>query len=193
VNVRIINALLVIILALIPCLPTLAASDAVININMTTVETIIAINLSQSQWPLGNVTADTEYRTDPEATWCRINNTGTIKVALFTQGAHATCGDSYYWRLSGDGTNDDHSSPNYDEYALWYHMARDGNTTDPASYINITKYNEPMKTSSGQNITLARPGEPGSYKQFGLKLLTPESFLLGKQMETHITISAVAA
>jgi hypothetical protein len=190
VNVRIINALLVIILALIPCLPTLAASDAVININMTTVETIIAINLSQSQWPLGNVTADTEYRTDPEATWCRINNTGTIKVALFTQGDFARWGNSstYYWKLSGDGNNTGHGT-GWDEYALWYHMAYDG----AENYTLITMSEQPMKTSSGQNITLARPGEPGSYKQFGLKLLTPESFLLGKQMETHITISAVAA
>mgnify|MGYP001097424712 CR=1 FL=1 len=190
-NVRIINALLVIILALIPCLPTLAASDAVININMTTVETIIAINLSQSQWPLGNVTADTEYRTDPEATWCNINNTGNIKVALFTQADFARCGDDYYWKLSDDGTNNEHGElGGWDEYALWYHMAYDG----ADNYTLITTMPEqPMKTSSGQNITLARPGEPGSYKQFGLKLLTPESFQTGKQMETHITISAVAA
>ena len=180
--------LAVIILAFIPCLPSMAASNGTITINMTTVETIIAIELSQSQWPLGNVTADTAYKTDPEATWCSINNTGTVDVDIRIQGENATevrtPPSNYHWLLSSDGTNEGHGT-DWDEYALWYHMAYDSE----GNYTIISTTEDFMKKEGGDKLSLV----PGKYKQFGLKLLTPTSLSPDKQMQAHITISAVKA
>ena len=176
--------LVAILMALIPCLPTLAGNNTgAINITMTTIETIIAIELSPTEWALGNVTKNTEYKTDPEVEWCSINNTGTVKVDIRINGMNIQCVNIpiYIWMLSSDGTNGEN------KYALLYRVAS-------GNYTPITLSEEPMKTASGENITLARPDESGSSKQFGLKLLTPKSFqYYDKNMKTHITISAAPA
>ena len=178
------SILLIAILALIPCLPTLAEgnSTGAINITMTPVETLIAIELSPTEWVMGNVTANTTYKTDPEATWCSINNTGTVKVDLGIKGEDA-CNSTYRWVLSNDGTNDGLGSQ--PEYALWYHIASDS----AGNYTVINTTDKPME-KGGENITL----EVSKGKQFGLRLLTPVSLpseYIGKEMETTITISAV--
>ena len=167
-------------LALIPRLSTLAGNNTgAINITMTTVETIIEITLDKTDWEIGNVTADTEYKTDPEATWCTINNTGTVKVDIGIKGENAkdALSPTIIWSLSNDGTNGEN------KYALCYHLSGD----TAGNYTPITLNETPIK-KSGKNVTIEVSGE----KQFGLKLLTPEFFqYYDRNMETHVTISAV--
>jgi hypothetical protein len=152
---------------------------------MTGVETTISISLDKSNWALGEVTEDTEYKTDPEATWCTITNEGNVDVDLGVKGEHAVYA-SLMWALSADGTNDGVGS--YPEYALWYHVAMD----TEGSYTLITLDSSPMQDADGTTLSL----DPEKTKQFGLKSLTPEFFppeYLDKEMTTHITISAVKA
>ena len=180
----IISILGAILLVLTPSLPASASDSGAITITMTGVETVISISLDKTNWPLGDVTENAEYKTDPEATWCTITNAGNVNVALSTKGAHAGS-DPLMWALSNDGTNDGFGS--YPEYALWYHIAMDSEE----SYTSITLTETPMK-KGGENITL----DADAQKQFGLKLLTPDSFpseYIGKEVTTHITISAVKA
>jgi len=180
----IISILGAILLVLTPSLPASASDSGTITITMTAVETVISISLDKANWPLGDVTEDTEYKTDPEATWCTITNEGNVNVDLGVQGEHAVF-STLIWFLSEDGTNDGVGS--VPEYALWYHIAMDSEE----SYTSITLTETPMK-KGGENITL----DVDAQKQFGLKLLTPDSFpseFIGKEMTTHITISAVKA
>ncbi|MFW6150113.1 MAG: hypothetical protein ACOC6A_01115 [Chloroflexota bacterium] len=187
------TVLLPIALALAVPPPVLAQqSDAdSVTITLTGVETVVSIALSPSDWDLGEVTEDTEYKTDPEATWCTITNEGNVNVALGIKGQNALCTDTtdYFWVLSNDGTNTDHSadgqSPCWDEYALWYHVAGD----TQGSYTSVLLAEAPVQKAA-QDYTLAI----NSTGQFGLKLLTPEYLQsFGNPAETHITISAVVA
>jgi len=187
----IISILGAILLVLTPSLPASASESGAITITMTGVETLISISLDKENWALGDVTEDTEYKTDPEATWCTITNAGNVNVDLSTKGANAVfSGTEVKWFLSKDGTNDGADTGSYPEYALWYHIGGD----TEGSYTPITTLGEtsgtPMK-KGGQDITL----EVSDTEQFGLKLLTPVSFpdYIGKEMTTHITISAVKA
>ena len=180
----IISILGAILLVLTPSLPASASESGTITITMTPVETVISISLDKASWPLGEVTEDSEYKTDPEATWCTITNEGNVNVDVGIVGKNAPLG-SFKWFLSEDGTNSGVGS--YPEYALWYHMAMD----TEGSYTSITLTQTSMK-KGGESITL----EIASTKQFGLKLLTPDSFpseYVDKEMTTHITISAVPA
>lgn len=190
------SILLAITLILTPSLPALASDTGTITITMTGVETIIDIALDKTNWALGNVTEDTEYKTNPEATWCTITNTGNVVVNLGINGAHAQFGTSaVYWFLSEDETNySTDADPHEPKYALWYHIASD----TEGSYTPITchKTPTPMQKTDGTKITLeyGAPDESGVSKQFGLKLLTPASFpetYIDKEMTTHITISVV--
>ena len=180
----IISILGAILLVLTPCLPSSASESGTITITMTGVETVISISLDKTNWPLGDVTENAEYKTDPEATWCTITNEGNVNVDLGIKGEHAVF-STLTWFLSEDGTND--GAGPYPEYALWYHTAMD----TEGSYTSITLNNTPMK-KGGESITL----DADAQKQFGLKLLTPVSFpaeYFDKEMTTHITISAVKA
>ena len=184
--------LLSVVLALAASPPVAAQqNDAdTVTITLTGVETVVSISLSPSTWDLGEVTEDTEYKTDPEATWCTITNEGNVNVALGIKGENAICTSTtdYFWILSNDGTNTDHSpagSPCWDEYALWYHIAGD----TQGSYTSVLLAEAPVQKDAQDYILPIADTE-----QFGLKLLTPEYLQrYGNPAETHITISAVVA
>jgi hypothetical protein len=176
-----------IILVLIFSLPALAQESGTITITMTGVNEI-SISLDKTQWPLGNVASNTEYETSPPIEWCTLTVEGNCNVNTFIVGEDATWVDdpgAYKWTLSSDGTNGDHI------YGLWFRISGD-NTRGPHSdgYVPITKtQDEFWPYSGGSGSSLA----PGDTKQFGLKLLTPTYFVGSRQMQTQITISAVAA
>lgn len=175
----IMSLLLAIILALIPCLSVLAQNTGTITITMTGVSEI-AIELSQTEWPIGNVASNTTYETSPPIDWCTLTNTGNVNVNTFIVGEDASwTGGTYKWTLSSDGNNGDHI------YVLWFRVHGDLDR----GHVPITKTErEFWPYAGGSGSTLA----PGDNKQFGLKLLTP-TFFNAKEMQTHITISAVAA
>jgi hypothetical protein len=176
-----------IILALIFSLPALAQDSDTITITMTGVNDI-SISLDKTQWPLGEVAADTEYMTSPAIEWCTLTVDGNCNVNTFILGEDAEWIDNpsaYKWTLSTDGTNGDNV------YGLWFRISGD-TTRGPLSdgYVPITKtQSEFWPYSGGSGSSLA----PGDTKQFGLKLLTPTYFVGSRQMQTQITISAVAA
>ena len=90
---------------------------------------------------------------------------------------------SYKWTLSNEGTNGE------DIYGLWFRIS--GDTTrgpNHDGYAPITKTESEFWPYSSYS-----PLEPGDHKQFGLRVLTPNSFHGNRQMQAHITISAVAA
>lgn len=180
----ILSILGVILLILTPCWPASASESGTITITMTAAETTISISLDKTEWALGEVTEDSEYKTDPEATWCTITNEGNVDVDLGIKGEHSGS-DPLMWALSEDGTNNGVGS--YPEYALWYHIAGDAE----GSYTSITVTQTSVK-KGGEATTL----EVADTEQFGLKLLTPNVFPSGyidKVMTTQITISAVKA
>jgi hypothetical protein len=171
------------ILALILSLPALAQESGTITITMTGVNDI-SISLDKTQWPLGNVTSNTEYTTSPPIEWCTLTVEGNCKVNTFILGEDATwvgAPGAYKWTLSGDETNGE------DEYVLWFRVAGDA-PPEGRGYVLITNEETQLWPYSDHP-----PLEPGQYKQFGLKLLTPTYFVGGRQMQTQITISAVAA
>ena len=185
---QIISIILVIILALIPCLPALAEGNSTVTITMAT-DKDIDITLDKAAWNIGDVEPNTEYVTNP--TWCTITNSGNCVVNIRIKGEDAKWvgGSGYEWTLSGDNTTAK------GKYALWYHVAYDSED----SYTSITTIDTQMKKANGDVIKLVGNG---AQKQFGLKLLTPSSdftvdgvghFFRGKQMQTTITISAVVA
>jgi len=171
-----------IILALIFSLPALAQESGTITITMTGVNEI-SISLDKTQWPLGNVASDTEYETSPPIEWCTLTVEGNRNVDIFIIGEDAEWVDNpsaYKWTLSNSGTNGENI------YGLWFRVS--GDTT--RGYVPITKTEgEFWPYSGGSGSSLA----PGDTKQFGLRLLTPTYFIGGRQMQTQITISAVAA
>lgn len=171
-----------IILASVFSLPALAADSETITITMTGVNEI-SISLDKTQWPLGNVASDTEYETSPPIEWCTLTVEGNRNVDIFIIGEDAEWVDNpsaYKWTLSNSGTNGENI------YGLWFRIS--GDTT--RGYVPITKTEgEFWPYSGGAGSSLA----PGDTKQFGLRLLTPTYFIGGRQMQTQITISAVAA
>ena len=169
-----------IILALIFFLPALAQESGIITITMTGVNEI-SISLDKTQWPLGNVTSNAEYTTSPPIEWCTLTVEGNCNVNTFILGEDAKWVDNpgaYEWTLSNDGTNGENV------YGLWFRISGDTSR----GYVPITKTEGEFWPYDGGS-SLA----PGDTKQFGLKLLTPTYFVGGRQMQTQITISAVAA
>jgi len=169
-----------IILALIFSLPALAQDSDAITITMTGVNDI-SISLDKTQWPLGNVASDTEYATSPAIEWCTLTVEGNCNVNIFIVGEDAEWIDNpgaYKWTLSNDGTNGENV------YGLKFRISGD----TARGYVPITK-TEGEFWPYGDGSSLA----PGDTKQFGLKLLTPTYFVGSRQMQTQITISAVAA
>jgi hypothetical protein len=169
-----------IILALIFSLPALAQESDTITITMTGVNEI-SISLDKTQWPLGEVATDTEYTTSPPIEWCTLTVEGNCNVNTFIVGEDAEWIDNpgaYKWTLSNDGTNGENV------YGLRFRISGDA----ARGYVPITK-TEGEFWPYGGGSSLA----PGDTKQFGLKLLTPTYFVGGRQMQTQITISAVAA
>ena len=169
-----------IILALIFSLPALAQESGIITITMTGVNDI-SISLDKTQWPLGEVATDTEYMTSPPIEWCTLTVEGNCNVNTFILGEDAEWVDNpsaYKWTLSNDGTNGENV------YGLWFRISGD----TARGYVPITKTEGEFWPYAGGS-SLA----PGDTKQFGLKLLTPTYFVGGRQMQTQITISAVAA
>ena len=169
-----------IILVLIFSLPALAQESGTITITMTGVNEI-SISLDKTQWPLGEVATDTEYTTSPPIEWCTLTVEGNCNVNTFILGEDAEWVDNpsaYKWTLSNDGTNGENV------YGLWFRISGD----TARGYVPITKTEGEFWPYAGGS-SLA----PGDTKQFGLKLLTPTYFVGGRQMQTQITISAVAA
>ena len=169
-----------IILALIFSMPALAQDSGTITITMTGVNDI-SISLDKAEWPLGNVASNTEYMTSPPIEWCTLTVEGNCNVNTFIVGEDAEWIDNpsaYKWTLSSDGTNGENI------YGLQFRISGD----TARGYVPVTKTGGEFWPYSGGS-SLA----PGDTKQFGLKLLTPTYFVGGRQMQTQITISAVAA
>jgi len=177
--------MIAIILALIFPLPALAQESGIITITMTGVNEI-SISLDKTQWPLGEVAADTECMTSPPIEWCTLTVEGNCNVKTRIVGDDAEWVDNaeYKWTLSNDGTNGENV------YGLQFRISGD-TTRGPLSdgYVPITKTESEFWPYGTTGSSLA----PGNTKQFGLKLLTPTYFVGGRQMRTQITISAVAA
>lgn len=176
-----------ILLATVFSLPTMAQDTGTITITMTGANEI-SISLDKTQWPLGDIASDTEYETIPAIEWCTLAVAGTCNVNTFIGGEDAVWLDNptgYQWTLSSNGANGEHT------FGLWFRISGD-TTRGPMSdgYVPVTKTEgEFWPYSGGSGSSLA----PGDSKQFGLRLLTPTYFISGRQMQTHITISAVAA
>jgi hypothetical protein len=141
----------------------------------------ISISLDKKQWPLWTVASNTQYETIPQIEWCTLTVQGTCNVNTFIVGDDAkwvSDPTTYKWTLSNDGTNGEHM------YGLWFRISGD----TARGYVPITKTQSEFWPPAGGS-SLA----PGNTKQFGLRLLTPTYFFSGRQMQTQITISAVAA
>ena len=181
-RVVITSIVIAIILALAVSLPALAQESGTITITMTGLSEI-SISLDKTQWPLGTVAPNTEYETSPPIEWCTLTVQGNCNVNTFIVGEDAkwvSDPPTYKWTLRSDGTNGEHI------YGLWFRISGD----TARGYVPITKtQNEFWPYSGGSASSLA----PGDTKQFGLRLLTPTYFFSGRQMQTQITISAVAA
>jgi hypothetical protein len=175
------------LLALILSLPASAQDSASITITMTGLNEI-SISLDKTDWPLGTIAANTRYETSPAIEWCTLTVQGNSNVNTFIVGDDAKWVDNpsaYIWSLSSDGTNGENI------YGLWFRIS--GDTTrgpNADGYVPITKAeSEFWPYSGGSGSSLA----PGDTKQFGLRLLSPTYFVGSRQMQTQITISAVAA
>jgi hypothetical protein len=181
-KVAITSVVIAILLASTVSLPALAQQNSTITITMTGLDEI-SISLDKTQWPLGTVASNTEYDTSPPIEWCTLTVQGTCNVNTFVVGDDAewvSDPGAYKWTLSDDGTNGEHI------YGLWFRISGD----TARGYVPITKtQGEFWPYSGGSASSLA----PNDTKQFGLRLLTPTYFFSGRQMETQITISAVAA
>jgi len=179
-KIAITSTAIAIILALAVSLPALAQQNSTITITMTGLNEI-SISLDKTQWPLGTVASNTEYETIPQIEWCTLTVQGTCNVNTFIVGDDAkwiSDPNTYKWTLSNDGTNGEHI------YGLRFRISGD----TARGYVPITKTQSEFWPYSGGS-SLA----PGDHKQFGLRLLTPTYFYSGRQMQTQITISAVAA
>ena len=185
-NMRTISIILIIALALIPCLPTLAEDNSTVTITMLT-DKHIEITLEPTEWNIGDVEPNTEYVTSP--TWCTVTNSGNCVVDIHIEGEDAVWVDSpaTKWTLSGNRDNAQST------YALGYHIAYD----DADSYTIITTRDTQMQKENEDPIRLI---DSNDSKQFGLRLLTPkadflagevEYFYGGREMKVTITVSAV--
>jgi hypothetical protein len=179
-KIAVASIVVAIIIALAVSLPALAGENATITITMTGLNEI-SIGLDITAWPLGTVASNTEYETSPPIEWCTLTIAGTCNVKTFIVGEDAkwvSDPNAQKWTLSNDGTNGEHI------YGLWFRIS--GDTT--RDYVPVTKtQSEFWPYSGGSSLS------PGNTKQFGLRLLTPTYFYSGRQMQTQITISAVAA
>jgi hypothetical protein len=176
-----------VVLALVLSLPALGAESGSISITMTGLNEI-SLSLDKTAWPLGTVPSNTVYETSPPIEWCTLTVAGTCNVNTFIVGDDAkwvTEPATYQWTLSSDGTNGEHI------YGLWFRISGD-TTRGPNSdgYVPITKTEGEFWPPAGAPSSSLAPGD---YKQFGLRLLTPTYFYSGREMQTQITISAVAA
>ena len=181
-KIAITSILIAIILASAVSLPALAQQNSTITITMTGLNEI-SISLDKTQWPLGTVASNTEYETTPQIEWCTLTVQGTCNVNTFIVADDAkwvSDPTSYKWTLSSDGTNGEHI------YALWFRISGD----TARGYVSITKTQSEFWPYSGGSASSLAPGDT---KQFGLRLLTPTYFFSGRQMQTQITVSAVAA
>jgi len=181
-RVVITSIVIAIILALAVSLPALAQESGTITITMTGLSEI-SISLDKTQWPLGTVAPNTEYETSPPIEWCTLTVQGNCNVNTFIVGEDAkwvSDPPAYKWTLSSDGTNGEHI------YGLWFRIS--GDTT--RGYVPVTKTQSEFWPYAGGSASSLAPGDT---KQFGLRLLTPTYFFSGRQMQTRITISAVAA
>ena len=179
-KVAITSVVVAIILALAVSLPALAQQNSTITITMTGLNEI-SISLDKTQWLLGTVASNTQYETIPQIEWCTLTVQGTCNVNTFVVGDDAkwvSDPTTYKWTLSNDGTNGDNI------YGLWFRISGD----TARGHVPITKtQSEFWPPSGGSSLS------PGNTKQFGLRLLTPTYFFSSRQMQTQITISAVAA
>ena len=179
----IITILSAIILALISCLPAMAQDSGNITVTMngTTESSII---LTPANWSFGTVSPNTEYNTGLTQFNLTVDPTSNCNVNTFITVGDAVCvyDPTYVWTLSSDGNNGERV------YVLWF------KGWDMGDYIQITK-----ELTQFYSISMA----PGDSQQFGLRLLTPQPdftkggtgyFSVGNAtMQTHVTISAVAA
>ena len=184
-KITIVSILLAAMLALIPCLSALAGSTGEVTITMNT-ESVIAITLDKTAWEVGEVASNAVYETIPPIKWCTLTNTGNVNVKTFIVGEDAKCVNipAYKWTLSPDGKNGEHI------YGLWFRISQDttrGPNVD--RYVPVTETQSEFWPYGSTGSSLA----PGAKKQFGLRLLAPTFFYAGRQMQTTITISAVAA
>jgi len=186
---RIASVALAIILALIPPLLALAEESGIGTITITaTTKTVLEIELNPPSWEIGQVGPNTEYKTNPEKTWCTMTNRGNCTVNTYIKGDDAEWTESpsaYKWELSSDGYNGKQI------YVLWC-LKEDGSSP------LIKKYEDGIGDGFYSSLGMGDSNK----KQFGLKLLTPPSdyekdgigyFYGGGEMETHIIISGVAA
>lgn len=176
------SIVIALILTLAISLPVLAQQNSTITITMTGLNEI-SISLDKTQWPLGTIASNTEYETSPAIEWCTLTVQGTCNVNTFIVGDDAKWVSdpaAYKWTLSNDGTNGEHI------YGLFFRISGD----TARGYVPITKTQSEFWPYSGGSASSLAPGDT---KQFGLRLLTPTYFFSGRQMQTQITISAVAA
>ena len=181
-KVVITSTVIALILALASSLPVLAQQNSTITITMTGLNEI-SISLDKTQWPLGTIASNTEYETSPAIEWCTLTVQGTCNVNTFIAGDDAKWVSepaAYKWTLSNYGTNGEHI------YGLLFRISGD----TARGYVPITKTQSEFWPYSGGSASSLAPGDT---KQFGLRLLTPTYFFSGRQMQTQITISAVAA
>jgi len=184
-KVAVTSVAIAIMLAIAVSLPALAQQNSTITITMTGLNEI-SISLDKTQWPLGTIASNTDYETIPQIQWCTLTVQGTCNVNTFIVGDDAkwvSDPNTYKWTLSSDGTNGEHI------YGLWFRISGD-TTRGPLGdgYVPITKtQGEFWPYSAGSSLA------PGDTKQFGLRLLSPTYFFSSRQMQTQITVSAVAA
>jgi len=184
-KVAVTSVAIAIMLAIAVSLPALAQQNSTITITMTGLNEI-SISLDKTQWPLGTIASNTDYETIPQIQWCTLTVQGTCNVNTFIEGDDAewvSDPGAYKWTLSNDGSNGEHI------YGLWFRISGD-TTRGPLGdgYVPITKtQGEFWPYSAGSSLA------PGDTKQFGLRLLSPTYFFSSRQMQTQITVSAVAA
>ena len=173
-----------VVLVLAFSFPVLADDSETVTITMTGV-CAISISLDRTQWPLGDVAPDQIHKTVPEIEWATLTVTGNCDVKTLIVGEDATWVDdpsAYRWTLSDDGSNGE------DTYGLWFRIAQD-TTRGPHEdgYVPITKTKQEFwPYDGGESLTA------DSSKKFGLMLLTPSKLIGGRQMQTQVTIIAVA-
>ena len=181
------NPAILSVIILVLCLPLTALADdsGTITITMTGVNEI-SITLDKTNWYLGNVASNTFIETIPPIQWCTLTVSGNSDVNTYLAGDDAEWVDNptaYEWILNSDGGNGDHI------YGLWFRIS--GDTTrgpNEDGYVPISKaQGEFSPYNAGSSLT------PGDKKQFGLRLITPTYFYGSREMQTKVTISAVAA
>ncbi len=189
ISTRIASIALAVILALIPSLLVLAEGSGTGTITITaTTKTVLEIELNPTSWEIGQVGPNTEYKTNPEKTWCTMTNRGNCTVNTYIEGKDAVWVDdpsAYKWELSSIEYNGTQI------YVLWC-LKVDGSSP------LIKKYEDGIGDEFYPSLGMGDENK----KQFGLKLLTPQHdyekggskyFYGGGKMETHIIISGVAA